>query len=139
MMNRREVCSLLPLLALTKSWAANDQALSSRTWPFDELQAKTAEGHTTRPVVNGKISTGEHVEVHETTLEPGAMPHAAHRHAHSEFWLIREGTVELTINGQTRRLGPGGVGLATGNDLHGIKNVGTTPANYFVVAIGNMG
>jgi len=138
MMNRREVCSLLPLLALTKSWAADDQTLTSRTWPFDELEAKTTAGHTTRPVTNGKISTGEHVEVHETTLDPGMMPHAPHRHAHSEFWLIREGTVELTINGQTHRLGPGGVGLATGNDLHGIKNVGTTPANYFVVAIGNM-
>jgi len=138
MINRREVCSLLPLLALTNSWAANDQTLSSRTWPFDELQAKASGGHTTRPVTNGKISTGEHVEVHETTLNPGEMPHAAHRHAHSEFWLIREGNVELTINGQTHRLGPGGVGLATGNDLHGIKNVGTTPANYFVVAIGNM-
>jgi len=63
-MNRRELCSLLPLLALTKSWAADDQSLSSRTWPFDELQAKTTGGHTTRPVTNGKISTGEHVEVH---------------------------------------------------------------------------
>src|SRR5437764_1390451 len=71
MINRREVCSLLPLLALTNSWAANDQTLSSRTWPFEELQAKASGGHTTRPVVNGKISTGEHVEVHETKLDPG--------------------------------------------------------------------
>jgi hypothetical protein len=30
------------------------------------------------------------------------------------------------------------VALATGNDLHGIKNVGDTPAQYFVVAIGQM-
>jgi len=138
MINRREMCSVLPFLALATSWAANDQTLSSTVFPFDELQKKEADGHITRPVVNGKISTGEHVEVHETTLSPGAMPHAAHRHAHSEFWLIREGTVELTINGQTHRLGPGGVGLATGNDLHGIKNVGDTPAQYFVVAIGEM-
>ena len=138
MMNRREVCSLLPLLVLTKSLAADDQALSSRTWPFEELQAKTTGGHTTRPVTKGKISTGENVEVHETTLQPGEMPHPAHRHAHSEFWLIREGNVELTINGQTHRLGPGGVGLATGNDLHGIKNVGKAPANYFVVSVGTM-
>jgi quercetin dioxygenase-like cupin family protein len=138
MINRREMCSVLPFLALATSWAANDQTLSSTIFPFDELQKKEADGHITRPVVNGKISTGEHVEVHETTLSPGVMPHAPHRHAHSEFWLIREGTVELTINGQTHRLGPGGVGLATGNDLHGIKNVGDTPAQYFVVAIGEM-
>jgi quercetin dioxygenase-like cupin family protein len=138
MINRREMCSVLPFLALATSWAANDQTLSSTVFPFDELQKKEADGHITRPVVNGKISTGEHVEVHETTLSPGVMPHAAHRHAHSEFWLIREGTVELTINGKTHRLGPGGVGLATGNDLHGIKNVGDTPAQYFVVAIGEM-
>jgi quercetin dioxygenase-like cupin family protein len=139
MMNRRELCSLLPLLASAQAWAADDQALTSATWPFADLQAKTSNGHTTRAIVNGKTPTGEHVEVHETTLEPGMMPHAAHKHAHSEFWLIREGTVELTINGQSHRLGAGSAGFAASNDLHGIKNIGSTPANYFVVAIGNMG
>lgn len=138
MLNRRELCSLLPLLALAGSGAAEDQRLSSTVFPFSDLQPKTSNGHTTRPVVNGVIPTGEHVEVHETTLNPGAMPHPPHKHAHSEFWLIREGTVELNINGQTHRLGPGGVGLATKDDLHGIKNVGDVPANYFVVAVGMM-
>jgi len=138
MLNRREVCSLLPLLAVAGSLAADDQQLSSTTFPYADLPVKPAEGHTTRPVVTGKIPTGEHVEVHETTLAPGATPHAPHKHSHSEFWLIREGTVEITINGQPHRLGPGGVGLATKDDLHGIKNVGDTPANYFVVAIGVM-
>lgn len=138
MVNRRELCSVLPFLAIANAWAANDQTLSSTTFPFESLQAHTADGHTTRPVVKGKLSTGEQVEVHETTLDPGQTPHAPHKHTHSEFWLIREGTVELTINGKSSRLGPGGVALATGNDLHGIKNVGDTPANYFVVAIGPM-
>ena len=138
MLNRREMCSLLPLLVAAGSLAADDQQLSSTIFPFADLPVKPSEGHTTRPVVNGKIPTGEHVEVHETTLAPGATPHAPHKHAHSEFWLIREGTVEISINGQPRRLGPGGVGLATKDDLHGITNVGDTPANYFVVAIGVM-
>ena len=138
MLNRREFSSLLPLVAVAGAWAADDPQLTSTTFSFDSLKANSAEGHTTRPVTKGVIPTGEHVEVHETTLQPGAMPHAAHKHSHSEFWLIREGTVEITINGQPHRLGPGGVGLATKDDLHGIKNVGDVPANYFVVAIGVM-
>jgi quercetin dioxygenase-like cupin family protein len=138
MLNRRELCSLLPVLAVAGSLVADDQRLTSTTFPFQDLQPKTADGHTTRPVANGTIPTGEHVEVHETTLAPGVMPHPPHKHSHSEFWLIREGEVEITINGLPHRLGPGGVGLATKDDLHGIKNVGTMPANYFVVAIGVM-
>lgn len=138
MLNRRELCSLIPMLAVAGSFAADTQQLTSTTFPFEDLPQKSADGYVTRPVVNGTIPTGEHVEVHETTLAPGITPHSPHKHAHSEFWLIREGNVEITINGQPHRLGPGGVGLATKNDLHGIKNVGTTPANYFVVSIGVM-
>ena len=33
-------------------------------------------------------------------------------------------------------MGPGSVGFVHSNDEHGIKNVGTTAATYFVVAIG---
>jgi quercetin dioxygenase-like cupin family protein len=137
-MNRRELCSLLPLLALAGSAVAEDQTITSSVFPYDQLPVKENGKSTGRKVLNGKIATGEHVEIHETTLQPGAMPHPPHKHAHSEFWLIREGTVELTINGQTHQLTAGGVGAATGNDLHGIKNVGTAPANYFVVAVGTM-
>ncbi len=64
------------------------------------------------------------------------MPHPPHRHAHSEMWLIREGTVELTVEGKSTQMGPGSVGFVRSNDEHTIKNVGTAPATYFVVAIG---
>ena len=51
--------------------------------------------------------------------------------------LIREGTVEFTANGKPEQLGPGGVGYAASGEMHGLKNIGTAPANYFVIAIGN--
>jgi len=50
--------------------------------------------------------------------------------------MIREGTMEVTINGKSTRLGPGGVAYLGSNDEHGWKNVGSTTAHYFVIAIG---
>jgi mannose-6-phosphate isomerase-like protein (cupin superfamily) len=115
---------------------AQDNSLPSATYPFSELPMKVVNGAEIRPVLKGKLATGESLEVHETTLSPGGMPHAAHHHVHSEMWLIREGTVQLTINGTGHVMGPGSVGFVHSNDEHGIKNVGTTPATYFVVAVG---
>src|SRR2546423_7603695 len=139
---RREICFLFPAailpVALTLEGASpQENALPSGTYPFEKLTVHTAPtGAEIRAIFKGKLATGESVEVHETTLPPGAMPHAAHHHAHSEMWLVREGTVELTINGVSQRFGAGSVGFVKSNDEHGIKNVGATPATYFVVAVG---
>jgi len=137
---RREVLFLLSGLvssAVELEGSPNqDNSLPSTTYPFSELPMRTVNGAEIRPVLKGKLATSESLEVHETRLPPGGMPHPAHHHVHSEMWLIREGTVELTINGTSHVMGPGSVGFVHSNDEHGIKNVGTTPATYFVVAVG---
>jgi len=138
---RRELCSVFPALifpALVRSAAPaqEDKAMASEMFAFDKLPVHESSGAVTRHVLKGILATGEALEVHETTLPPGGAPHPPHHHVHSEMWLIREGTVEITVNGSSSQLGPGGVGFVRSNDVHGIKNAGTTPANYFVVAIG---
>jgi quercetin dioxygenase-like cupin family protein len=136
---RREMCFLLPGLfpaAALDALSADDNSIPSAMYPFDKLPVQTLDHAEMRRVLKGKLATGEALEVHETTLPSGGAPHAPHRHVHSEMWFIREGTVELTVNGTNYRLGPGGVGFVHSNDEHGIKNVGDTPAKYFVVAVG---
>jgi quercetin dioxygenase-like cupin family protein len=58
---------------------------------------------------------------------------------HEEMLLLREGTMEITIEGKKSRLGPGGVVYVASNEEHGWQNVGTTPARYFIVALGGGG
>jgi len=101
---RREMCLLLaagsfPATVGLEALATDDNSLPSATYSFEKLPVNTSKNAQFRPILKGKLATGESLEAHETTLPPGGMPHPPHHHVHSEMWLIREGTVELTING----------------------------------------
>ena len=144
-MTRRDLSSLLPAFGFLGTVLANAQTSSSSVpllshsggFVFDQLPVKrSSSGAASRPVIRGTLPTGEFVEMHETTLLPGQMPHGAHHHRHTEFILVREGTVEFTANGTPTVLGPGGVAYAASEEMHGLKNTGSVPANYFVIAIG---
>ncbi|HEV2486633.1 MAG TPA: cupin domain-containing protein [Terracidiphilus sp.] len=149
-MNRRDLCvALSSFAAMAAALPAKGQAGAATTAPalpvlsaqrsfqFDQLPVKTGPNGESRAVMHGVLPTGEEVEMHETTLLPGHMPHPAHKHRHSELMLIREGTLEFDNNGKLERVGPGGVVFAASNVMHGLKNVGETSANYFVIAIGH--
>ncbi len=143
---RRDLCSALPALALvgtifydSSHAVAESSSLptESTVFAFDRLPVtRSPDGAATRPILRGVAPTGEPIELHETTLMPGQMPHPAHKHVHTEMMLIREGTVEFIMGDRSERVGPGGVCFAASNTMHGLKNVGSAPANYFVIAIG---
>src|SRR5260370_30468634 len=135
---RRELFEMLPVVLIHavlrgENPAAQESAMPSAVYPFEKLPIRTPNNAQIRDVLKGKLATGEPLEVHETTLSPSGAPHPPHHHVHSEMWLIREGTLELTINGTSYQLGPGSVGFVHSNDEPGIKNVDAMPATYFVV------
>jgi quercetin dioxygenase-like cupin family protein len=137
--SRRQLSVLLPaFLAASREAAAAGGVLPSKCYPFESLTVKTnAQTHNeTRAVLDGELHTGVPLEVHITTLAPGAMPHPPHEHPHEEMIMVQQGTLEVTILDKSTKIGTGSVAFVHSNERHGWKNVGDTPAEYFVVAIG---
>ena len=124
-------------MAAASGASAQTPGLPSKTYRFEDLPVR-GTGPRTRAILDGKIHTGFPVELHQTELAPGQAPHAPHHHVHEEMIMIREGTVEVTISGKSANLGPGSVAYVASNEEHGWRNVGTTTAQYFVLALGQV-
>jgi len=132
---RRDFGLVLPLLAAAKA-RAQSKALPSAFFDYEELPVKTSGDNKSRAFFNGNTHTGFVVEMHETELPAGGAPHPPHHHDHEELIVIREGILEVTIAGKSRRLGPGSVAYAASEEEHGVKNAGDTRARYWIIALG---
>ena len=135
-LSRRDLAVLLPAIAAAQT-AAKKDPLPAAAFRWEDLTARKADTTVTRQMMTGDTHTGYRLDLHETELAAGQMPHAPHSHVHEELLLIREGQLEVTIAGKMSRLGPGSVAYLASNQEHGWKNVGSAPARYFVLALGD--
>jgi quercetin dioxygenase-like cupin family protein len=100
---------------------------------WDSLTARTTPVGQQRPVFDNPTPTLEKFEVHITTLLPGMASHPIHHHPQEEILLIKEGEVDLSINGRKQHAGPGAMIFFASNDPHNLQNTGTKPATYYVI------
>jgi quercetin dioxygenase-like cupin family protein len=127
--------SSLTLLALAQTPTPPKPRLGSGVFDWNQLAATPTKVGARREVFDAATATLKNLECHVTTVNPGEAPHAPHRHPDEELIIIKEGTVEVMINGVTRQAGPGAVVFFAANDVHGLRNGGTTPATYYVLRI----
>lgn len=126
---------VLCLLGLFSTLSAADTVkptMKSTVIDWSKLEVKPTKNGARRELFDGPTATLNNFEGHVTTLNPGEVPHPPHRHPDEEMILIKDGTLEVTINGETKRAGAGSIFFYASNDLHGMKNVGDTVATYFV-------
>jgi XRE family transcriptional regulator, regulator of sulfur utilization len=124
------VCGTLGVVVAAQQPA---ELMHSTVFDWESLTAKDNAYGSTRAVVRRPTPTLDELEMHITTLKPGMTSHAPHQHANEELIIIREGTIETLSQGVWKRIGPGSIIFNASNELHGVKNVGTTPAVYHVV------
>ncbi len=136
MITRRDMkVTLLAILATLGLVAVVAQVPGqhSAVFEWNSLVAKPNDVGAVRTVFRGPTATLEELEMHITTLNAGATSHAPHKHPNEELVIIKEGTVETLSNGEWKRLGPGSIIFNASNEVHALRNVGTTPATYHVI------
>ena len=127
------VSAAIGAAAALAAQTAQTRRIGSLVFQWDTLEARTTAVGTVRSVVRAPTPTLGELEMHVTTLNPGAASHAPHRHQAEELLIVKEGTVETLQNGVATRCGPGSIIFHASNDLHNIRNVGSTPATYHVI------
>jgi len=108
--------------------------LHSTVFEWNAMVAKPTNVGAVRSIFRGPTATLQELEMHVTTLNPGEASHAPHKHPNEELVIIKEGTVETLSNGKWIKAGPGSIIFNASNELHALKNVGTTPATYHVIS-----
>ena len=113
----------------------NDSTQLMKPVAFDWNMIKAVPTKTgeKRQFFNSTTSTLDNLECHVTTLNPGESAHAPHQHPEEEMTIVKEGTVEVLVDGKLQTVGPGSVVFQAANKLHSTKNVGTTNATYYAI------
>lgn len=107
--------------------------LNAAVYEWSEIPVKKTDVGEYRQVIRQPTATLHELELHVTTLNPGLSSHPPHQHVNEELVIIREGTVEVLVNNEWKRIGPGSVVFNSTNSVHALRNVGKTPAVYHVI------
>ena len=124
------VCATVAIVAFAQT--AAKPLMRSRIFQWGEMKVETTKTGERRNVFDAPTPTLAQFECHITTLNPGESPHAAHQHPEEELMILKEGTVEEMQNGVTNRVETGGIIFCASNEMHGMRNIGTNRATYYV-------
>jgi len=114
---------------------ADPGRLGSAIFHWDRLEAVPTKTGARRAITSLPTATMENFSCHVTTLRAGEAPHESHRHADEEIVFLKEGQLDVTINGVTTRATPGSIVFVSSGDLHGWRNAGDTDATYYVIRV----
>jgi quercetin dioxygenase-like cupin family protein len=113
--------------------SAPSPVMRSSVFDWNGFKAEATKTGFRRECFDARTATLDRLAAHITTLNPGEAPHAAHRHPEEEVVIVKEGILEVVQNDKTSRVEAGGMIFMASNELHGLKNVGTKTAVYYVI------
>jgi mannose-6-phosphate isomerase-like protein (cupin superfamily) len=107
--------------------------MPSAVYDWNNIPVSKTKTGEKRQFFDGPTKTLDNLECHVSTLNIGEIAHPPHQHPEEELTIVKEGTVEVLVNGELKRCGPGSIIFQASNTLHNIKNVGAGTCTYFAL------
>ena len=107
--------------------------LESQAIDWNSLKPTPTKTGQRREVFDAPTATLDKLHGHITTLNPGQNTGPLHRHPQEELVIVKEGTIEVNIDGRKQVVGPGSVIFFAVNENENMTNVGQMPATYLVL------
>jgi (S)-ureidoglycine aminohydrolase len=122
--------ALVVMIAFNK----NTEKVESKVYSFSKASVEKTDSGEKRQLMDGETTHMENFEIHTTMLVPGKAPHGRHVHKDSEeIVFVKEGKLKVTINNESKVVGPGSVALIMPGDEHGLENAGDSNSTYFII------
>lgn len=126
------VAGFIAVASMALAQSHGQPVMHSCAFNWADLKIVPTKQGERRSVCDAPTPTLAEFECHITTLNPGESPHPPHRHADEELMIIKEGTLEAVQGDQTNVVTTGGIIFEASKELHGLRNIGTNRATYFV-------
>lgn len=111
-----------------------DKNVESKVYSFSKAKVEKTDTGEKRQLIDGETTHLKNFEIYTTTLEPGKMPHGSQIFAdYEEIVFVKEGQLKVTINENSKEMGPGSVALILPGDEHTLKNAGNARATYYII------
>jgi mannose-6-phosphate isomerase-like protein (cupin superfamily) len=107
--------------------------MRSTIFEWNGIQIEATPTGVRRPLFRSPTGTLGRMSCHITTLDPGEKAHEPHRHREEEMIIVKEGTLDALLGDAAQIMGAGSVFFIAPNDLHGVRNVGSGQATYYVI------
>lgn len=130
---KREAAPGAPVPPASGTPPAAAAPLKSKVFDWASLTAVPIPNGERRAVLDGPTETVDLLHIHVTTLAPGKVSGPPVRHLQEEVLIVKEGEVEVSLDGTTQMAGPGSILFFAAGAVTGLRNVSAAPATYYVI------
>jgi quercetin dioxygenase-like cupin family protein len=109
--------------------------LASGVIHWDKIQLQPTASGARTVVFDAPTATLDKFHCHVSRLNPGQNTGAPHRHPQEELVILKEGTLEVNIDGRMETAEAGSMIFYSANELENMRNPGTVPALYYVLQV----